>query len=315
MNTCRKRGSFALGLLAILASNSTAQPPVTALTFSAEGEVLVGSQAGIEIRAWPTLKLVGKIDSDLSQIHDLCFSPNGQQLLVTGGSPSEFGKFDVLSWPERSTVASSTEHDDVVFAAVWTSEDQFTTASADNSLIRWRLRAGELSEDSRLAGHSRRVLALDYLRMPQLLVSGGVDRSLRVWSSSILKRVLDNHTDVVRAIAARPGEHGIPYVASASADKTVRMWQPTIGRLVRFARLPVEPLSIAWSSDGRWLGVACTDGSLRIVDPVSVKVVSTSQAFEGWAYEVAAAPDESFVVAGSGGKVVRVAPSLPSKRK
>ena len=35
-------------------------------------------------------------------------------------------------------------------------------------------------------------------------------------------------------------------VASASADRTIRIWQPTIGRLVRYVRLEAEPLSIAW---------------------------------------------------------------------
>ena len=305
--------SCALLVLATLVASSFARPPVTALTFSPEGEtVLAGSQGIVEIRAWPGLKVVGRIESNLSQIHDLCFSPNGQRLLVVGGSPSEFGQSDVLSWPDRKTVASSTEHDDVVYSAVWTNEDQFTTASVDNSLIQWRVRDEELSQHGRLTGHSRRALAVDYLSANQLLVSGGVDRSLRVWSASGLERVLDHHTDVVRDIAVRPGKQAIPYVASASADKTVRIWQPTIGRLVRFARLPVEPLSIAWSLDGRWLGVGCTDGSLRVVDPLTVQVVSTAAVLEGWAYEVAAAKDGSFVVGGSSGRVVRITPSIPN---
>ena len=69
-----------------------------------------------------------------------------------------------------------------------------------------------------------------------------MDQSLRVWdqSSGAIVRVLDNHTDEVRDLAPRPRGEGLPMIASAAADRTVRLWQPTIGRLVRFARLPAD---------------------------------------------------------------------------
>jgi len=91
------------------------------------------------------------------------------------------------------------------------------------------------------------------------------------------------------------------------------LWQPTIGRLVRFARLPVEPLALAWSADGKQIGVACIDGKLRIINANTVQIEQTLDAIDGWAYALAASRDGSFAVAGSDGVIVRVVSNLPLK--
>jgi WD40 repeat protein len=120
-------------------------------------------------------------------------------------------------------------------------------------------------------------------------------------------RTLDNHTDVVRDLAVRPGDHALAMIASAGADRTLRFWQPEIGRLVRFARLPGEPLAIAWTGGGERLVVACTDGHMRVIDPDTLEIVLDQLAVEGWAYEVAVAPDgRAAAVAGSGGQIRRL---------
>ena len=47
-------------------------PPVTALAFAPDGEVvLVGSQAGLEVRAWPGLETKRKLATSLAHINDL----------------------------------------------------------------------------------------------------------------------------------------------------------------------------------------------------------------------------------------------------
>jgi WD40 repeat protein len=63
-------------------------------------------------------------------------------------------------------------------------------------------------------------------------------------------------------------------VASLSDDRTVRLWQPTLGRLVRFARFKTRPSAAQWTADGRRLVVAFVDGRVRVLDPDTMKVVA-----------------------------------------
>jgi WD40 repeat protein len=301
-------------------SNSHAQPPVTALAMSPDDESLVaGSQSGIEVVSWPAIDTRQKRIVDIAQIHDLKFSPNGKQLLIVGGAASEYGEWKLVSWPDLEVIATKIAHDDTIQSAAWLSDKLFVTGAADNDLIEWRIAKGNVEKASLIEGHSRRVLCVESINMPgdvpRLLVSAGVDQVLRVWhledgiAAAKPLHNLDNHTGAVCDLIARPGDHAIPYLASTSVDKTVRFWQPSIGRLVRFARLPVEPTSLAWNRDGQRIAVGCTDGKLRIIHPNNVEIEQTLDAVEGWVFEVAASADGSFAVGGTAGVIKRVIPA------
>jgi WD40 repeat protein len=294
-------------LLAIQPAFASAQPPITALVFApGEGGIVVGSQLGLEVCRWPSMDVDRTLPTSLAQIQDLAFSPTGDRLLVGGGSPGEYGGFELFSWPEGELLHDATEHEDVVYAVSWSADgSEFATAAGDELVATWH---ADGRRRHTLVGHSRRVLAVAYVPGSELIISAGVDQSLRVWdrTSGELVRTLDNHTDVVRDLAVRPGKDGLPMIASAGADRTVRFWQPSIGRLVRFARLPAEPLSLAWTDNGARLAVSCTDGRIRVIDPETLTIALDRAVVGGWAYEVAAgAGGRDLAVGGSDGQAVR----------
>lgn len=292
-----------------------AKPPITALARTPDGNaILAGSQATLQLRSWPDLlpsldHTVHQQAIQLGQIQDLQFSPDGKRLLIAGGRPSEQGEWRLVDWPSATLVAANTNHDDVIYSAVWLTNDRFVTGAADHAVIEWQLNKDTAQEIRRLKGHSRRVLAVEYCQQANLLMSAGVDQTIRVWrvggdsprepGTERPLRILDNHTGPIRDLALRPGDHAVPYLASASADKTVRFWQPSIGRLVRFARLPVEPLAITWTMDGERLVASCIDGHVRIINPNTVEIEETNHAIDGWAYALLSIPNQGLVVAGT----------------
>jgi WD40 repeat protein len=162
-----------------------------------------------------------------------------------------------------------------------------------------------------LQGHSRAVLAVAYLPDGKLLTAG-VDATIRLWDASEKTplRSFSNHTRPINALALWPGTSAEvpPMVASASDDRTVRFWQPTIGRLVRFARLDSMPLAIAWTPDGSTLWTAFRDGHVREIDPTDATVRRDYPAIEGPAYALAVAGDGTLAVGGSNGQIRRIIP-------
>ena len=288
----------------------TVMPPITALAFSHDGKSVVAcSQAGVHVYDFPALNLQRMITVEARNIHDLAFSPDGDQLAVGGGNPATEGTIEIFSWPEGKSLRILREHRDTVTAVAWRDALSLASASLDRDIMLWDLRTGTAVQ--RLKGHSRGVSSLCFLKDKETLVSTGVDQSVRVWdlTSGTLMRNMNNHTLPAHDLALRPNGTGLPMVASVSDDRTVRFWQPTIGRMVKFARLAEAPMNVAWLNNGARIVAACADGAIRLVDPDSVEVTGEIPALDGWAYSLAVHPrDGSVVIGGPNAQVKRIIP-------
>jgi WD40 repeat protein len=315
--------TFVVRLCVAASTSSATDPPITAVAYAPDGNSVVAtSQSGLHVFGWPELDRQRTIQVEASNLHSLAFTPPGDFLAVGGGYPSEEGIVEVFSWPTGESVATFKRHNDSVLAVAWNVVDRSTIKRTDRGAISDKLLlSASLDRDIQLwdvsksrslvsfPGHSRGVSALSVLPDGKTLVSGGKDQSLRIWDleSGQLIRSLSQHTGPIHDLALRSASGGLPMVASAAADRTIRFWQPTIGRMVRYIRLESEPLSIAWLNDGSRIVAACVDGHVRVVDSDEVKVTQNVLAIEGWAYAIATHPrDGSVVVGGSDGQIRRL---------
>lgn len=288
----------------------TVLPPITSLTFSPDGKSVVAtSQIGLQILDYPSLNQSKLIKVNAHNIHTVAFSPTGDRFAVGGGNPGRDGIIEIFSWNALKQLIVLKQHKDSVTDVSWKDNNTLASASLDRRIILWDVRTGEPIQH--LEGHSRGVSSLCFLHDKQILVSTGIDQNLRVWdtTSGELIRSMNNHTLPAHNLALQPNHSGLPMIASVSDDKTVRFWQPTIGRMVKFARLKGTPLDLAWIKNGTRAVTTCDDGLLIIIDPVSVEVTDKIPGLSGWVYSLAVHPiDGSIVIGGANGQVKQIIP-------
>jgi WD40 repeat protein len=161
-------------------------------------------------------------------------------------------------------------------------------------------------EVRRFTGHESWVSSIAVTPDGKYVVSGSVDKTVRLWDLATGKEVLrfTGHADWVWSVAVTPDGK---YVVSGSGDKTVRLWDLATGKEVRRLTGHEEPvMSVAVTPDGRYVVSGSRDKTVRLWDLATGQEVRRFTGHEGPVYSVAVTPDGKHVVSGSGDNTVRL---------
>ena len=240
---------------------------ITAMAWDGD-RLYVARPGGVDV--YRDGKKIGALGDEKRAV--MALAASGRRVVEGGGRAGERG--EVRIWDEGRLVRTIRVHDDLVYRVVWGDEGKtIYTAGGDKRVGRIDAETGNVEY---LEGHTGPVLAL--AARGGLVVSGGSDRTIRVWKSGKLVRTINNHWDAVHALAFSPDG---TYLASGSADRTVRIWQPDIGRLVRIVRdHEGVVLDLAWSE--RALASACSDGKVRLIAPDDARVEKVLEGHADW---------------------------------
>jgi WD40 repeat protein len=231
------------------------------------GNVLVGYEGTLQVLDGESGRMLRSIAVGMEKVFDLALDSQGSKLLVAGGDPGQRGIVELRAWPSGELIRVDATDGDVVTRAQWSPrDDRWLEADWSGAC---RLRAADHAGSLRLDGHARPVLATAWSASHNWIATAGMEPAIQVRDSESgsLIRTLDQHTrTVVALVFVRPEQASEDYLISAGEDGTVRLWQPRIGRLVRFVRLPARPLCAEWMGSGFVLAVALDDGRVVEVD-------------------------------------------------
>jgi cytochrome c len=179
---------------------------------------------------------------------------------------------------------------------------QAVSGSFDTSAIRWSLTRNVAEQVMRF--HDGAVNAVLWLKDGRI-VTAGADAHIAVWTQGQPQpdKILDGHTGPIAGLAASPDGK---LLASASWDRTVRLWPLGTGAPRVFEGNAQNVNGVAFSPDGGNLVSAGYDASLRIWrladGGVSVRNLPTPL------NAVVVADDGEIVCAGADGKVYFLSP-------
>lgn len=159
-----------------------------------------------------------------------------------------------------------------------------------------RERARELHEEALSATGGR-----------ELLATGSDDFTLFLWQPETSKKPVARmvgHQQQVNFVAFSPDSR---YIASASFDKSVRIWSGTTGKFISALRGHVQSVyQVAWSADSRLLVSSSRDSTLCCWDMRSKKVKEHLPGHADEVYAVDWSPDGQRVASGGKDKLLRI---------
>jgi len=117
-----------------------------------------------------------------------------------------------------------------------------------------------------IIGHTNAVKSVHFGHVGEFLLSGGADRTVRVWkeSNGIQVSNMTGHAKMVTAVQWNPDQDTI---ASASLDHTVRIWDAeTFKELKQLKGHTNTVTSLSWSPDGETLASGSMDQTVILWD-------------------------------------------------
>ncbi|KAM0938175.1 putative transcription factor WD40-like family [Dioscorea sansibarensis] len=318
---------------------------VLSIAWSPDGKYLVsGSKAG-ELIIWDPQtgrQLGSPLTGHKKWITGISWEPAHLQAPCRRFvSSSKDGDARVWDVSLRKCVMSLTGHTLAVTCVKWGGDGMIYTSSQDCTIKVWETTQGKLIRELKGHGHWVNTLALSteytlrtgpfdhtgktysspeemkvaalarYNKMkgnaPERLVSGSDDFTMILWEPSVSKHPkarLTGHQQLVNHVYFSPDGQ---WLASASFDKSVKLWNGITGKFVASFRGHVGPVyQISWSADSRLLLSGSKDSTLKVWD---IRTHKLKQDLPGHADEVFAvdwSPDGEKVASGGKDRVLKL---------
>ncbi len=151
------------------------------------------------------------------------------------------------------------------------------------------------------------VWSLVFAGRPDRFAAASHDWKVALWdttNTSAPVQVLDAHDSAAQAVAFS-GAQRAPLLASAGADKTVKLWNlDTFDRVRTYRGHRDFVTTLAFSPNGKWLASSGLDGTIRIWATGSSRLMRRLYGHRGRVGALAFSPSgETLVSAGSDGQV------------
>ena len=302
-----------------LATLTGHQESVKSLRFSPNGQIL--GSGSWRIKLWNLRKKyeVTDITSNNQWRNDLCFYLDGQTV-ISAGSQIELWCLNAKS--HISTMKESSNQ----ICSISLSPDGKTLASVSyhGTLSLWDLKnrtniitlktSGNpvygvcFSPDGRTlasVGHDSMVKLWNVEAIKNKATPSETKQPKKLWDDTNLRNItLSGHTGSVRSICYSPDGQ---ILASASADKTIRLWNPNTQKEIATLCGHLDSVNaLCISPDGKKMFSASADKTIKLWDLDTQKELATLKGHTHWVLSLSISPDGKTLASGSRDGIIKL---------
>jgi WD40 repeat protein len=288
--------------------------PLKAIAFSPDGKSLaVGGDDGIlRVVEYDTGKETYVSPSRNARIEKVGYSPNGKMIAVGDGNM----QLAVYAPGQPNKLAMTVLGADLggVYGVAFTADSSAVFTCGQDGKA--RLIAGPKPDGTtagntatklrEFVGHAGAIGGLALSPDGTSLVTGGADKTLRVWEATSGKqlRSFQGHLEGVTAVAVRGDGRQI---ASASEDGAIRVWDLNPQDEHRAIVDATDSLwAVAFSPDGKRVAAAGSDRTIRVYDPETGKLEASLTGAKSPITSLVFLADSNRLVAAGGDQAVVV---------
>lgn len=198
------------------------------------------------------------------------------------------------------------KHTNRVWSVTFHPYKHLLASSGDDLAVKvWDTQTGQCARS--LQGHSNAIYAIAYRSEQYLLASAHEDQSLKLWdlnlrslkqstTSPILFRTLLGHSDrIFSVVYSSDGQ----FLASSSADRTVKLWNPRTGKCLNTLLGHNSWVwAVAFHQDNKLLASASYDHTIKLWDVHSGKCLQTLLGHPSSVLAIAFSPDGRLLISG-----------------
>ena len=275
----------------------------------------IASSTGISIYDVNSDKVHATLATDMTDAHNVSFSPNGQ-ILASGGEDGLIRLWDVSTGEHKTTFIA--EHGR--YLRVLFSRDGDTLASWGSYEVNlWDVATSTHRKTSReyedyanvsINGDGGILVNIDnkndYIRLLDFITGEEKKNYIRLldFITGEEKKKLRGHTKKVESVAFSPDGKTL---VSGSRDKTIRLWDVATGKHKKTLKGPQKSIdSIAFSADGRMLATASRDNTVCLWDAITGTHKKTLAGHTAAVNGTAFSPDGQTIVSWSNDRTIRL---------
>jgi len=298
--------------------------PVTAIAYSPDGKFLASSgYHEVLLFEASTGKLVRRIGNLAERIYDIAFDTLGERIAVAAGTPGEWGEVKLFRTLEGSFIRRIAVSNAAILTVSFSpDQSKIASAGADHLIRIHDSRIGKLL--AKIEKHSDWVTDLEWSPDGKKIASTSRDKSVRVFD--VQKRnikfedeladrpnpnvlsgktllTVNGHTKPVNAVVFSVDGK---LLASAGADRIVRVWNAQTGKMVRQIRgFGGEIFRLRTTPDGKLVS-SSSDRMVRVHQFSNGKLLKTLRGQTDWVTAIDYSPVTKTVVSGAFNGQIRI---------